>query len=124
MKIKDVQEDEGKNDWDKCIDGVTDKESLLHFMKMLINDYRENSQEWEHDSIDEYLDAMTAWVNDFSKCQYNDIDWNKIDYSVIARILYMGKIYEQYKIAPTDEKSVGVFFTKNAVIAMHRPRRR
>ena len=51
------------NDWDKCIDGVTDKESLLHFMKMLINDYRENSQEWEHDSIDEYLDAMTAWVN-------------------------------------------------------------
>ena len=82
------------NDWDKCIDNVTDKESLLHFMKMLINDYRENSQEWEHDSIDEYLDAMTAWVNDFSKCQYNDIDWNKIDYSVIARILYMGKIYE------------------------------
>ena len=40
------------NDWDKCIDGVTDKESLLHFMKMLINDYRKNSQEWEHDSID------------------------------------------------------------------------
>ena len=63
-------------------------------MKMLINDYRENSQEWERDSIDEYLDAMIAWVNDFSKCQYNDIDWNKIDYSVIARILYMGKIYE------------------------------
>ena len=82
------------NDWDKCIDGVTDKESLLHFMKMLINDCRENSQEWERDSIDEYLDAMIAWVNDFSKCQYNDIDWNKIDYSVIARILYMGKIYE------------------------------
>ena len=82
------------NDWDRCIDSVTDKESLLQFMKMLINDYRENSQEWERDSIDEYLDAMIAWVNDFSKCQYNDIDWNKIDYSVIARILYMGKIYE------------------------------
>mgnify|MGYP003539413081 FL=1 len=82
------------NDWDRCIDSVTDKESLLQFMKMLINDCRENSQEWERDSIDEYLDAMIAWVNDFSKCQYNDIDWNKIDYSVIARILYMGKIYE------------------------------
>ena len=63
-------------------------------MKMLINDYRKNPQEWEHDSIDEYLDAMMAWVNDFSKCKYNDIDWNNIDYSVIARILYSGKIYE------------------------------
>ena len=82
------------NDWDKYIDSVTDKESLLHFMKMLINDYRKNPQEWEHDSIDEYLDAMMAWVHDFSKCKYNDIDWNNIDYSAIARILYSGKIYE------------------------------
>ena len=82
------------NDWNKCIDGVTDKESLLHFMEMLIHDYRENPHEWENGSIDAYLDAMMAWVDDFSKCQHNDIDWNKIDYSAIARILYMGKIYE------------------------------
>lgn len=82
------------NDWDKYIEGVTDKESLLHFMKMLIDDYRKNPQEWEHDSIDEYLDAMMAWVHDFSKSKYNDIDWNHIDYSLLARILYSGKIYE------------------------------
>jgi hypothetical protein len=63
-------------------------------MKMLVDDYRVNSQEWEHDSIDEYLDAMAAWTNDFSNCKYNDIDWDKIDYSIIAKILYMGKIYE------------------------------
>ena len=47
------------NDWDKYIDGVTDKESLLHFMKMLIDDYRKNPQEWEHDSIDEYLEGAS-----------------------------------------------------------------
>ena len=41
------------NGWDKCINSVTDKESLLHFMKMLINDYRKNPQDWEHDSIDD-----------------------------------------------------------------------
>ena len=76
------------------IDAVNDKEKLLRFIKMLLEDYRKNPQEWEHNSIDGYLDAIMAWIHDFSNCELNDIDWNKINYSVIARILYMGKIYE------------------------------
>ena len=82
------------HDMDKYIEKVTDKETFLRFMKMLVDDYRENPQEWEQGSIDGYLDAMMAWIDDFSKCKNNDIDWEKIDYSIIARILYMGKIYE------------------------------
>ena len=82
------------NDIDKYIDGVTNKEAFLCFIKMLIDDYRKNPQEWEHNSIDGYLDAMLTWVKDFSNCEFNDINWNKTDYSIIARILYMGKIYE------------------------------
>ena len=82
------------NDIEVYMNEVSDKETFLRFVKILVDDYRENSQEWEHNSIDEYLDAMAAWVNDFSKCENNDMDWKKIDYSIIARILYMGKMYE------------------------------
>ena len=35
-----------------------------------------------------------AWIDDSSKCPNNDMDWESIDYSIIAKILYMGKIYE------------------------------
>ena len=82
------------NDIEAYMNEVSDKETFLRFVKILVDDYRENSQEWAHNSIDEYLDAIAAWVTDFSKCQYNDVDWKKIDYSIIARILYMGKMYE------------------------------
>ena len=73
---------------------VTDKESFLKFMKALINDYRNNPDEWENDTIDYYLDAIMAWIVDFSSCKRNDIDWDKIDYSVIAELFLAGKIYE------------------------------
>ena len=73
---------------------VTDKESFLKFMKALINDYRNNPDEWENDTIDYYLDAIMAWIVDFSSCERNDIDWDKIDYSVIAELFLAGKIYE------------------------------
>ena len=76
------------------IEKVTDKETFLRFMKMLIDDFRKNPQEWEQGSIDGYLDAMMTWIDDFSKCPNNDVNWESIDYSIIARILYMGKIYE------------------------------
>ncbi|MBQ9779532.1 MAG: hypothetical protein IJW00_01170 [Clostridia bacterium] len=78
----------------KYTDRVTDKEAFLRFIQLLIDDYRKNPQDWEYNSIDGYLDGMMAWIDDFSKCPSNDIDWNKIDYSIIAKILYMGKIYE------------------------------
>lgn len=76
------------------LDRVTDKESFLKFMKALIDDYRNNPDEWEHDTIDYYLDAIMAWIIDFSSCERNNIDWDKIDYSTIAELFFAGKIYE------------------------------
>ncbi|MBQ8747470.1 MAG: hypothetical protein IJZ08_06355 [Clostridia bacterium] len=82
------------DDMVKHIEGVTDKDAFLHFIQKLIDDYRGNLQEWENKSIDEYLGAIRSWIEDFSVSEFNNIDWNKIEYSTIAKILYMGKIYE------------------------------
>ena len=76
------------------IEKMSDKEAFLSFVQKLIDDYKANPQEWENKTVDEYLDSMMSWVEDYSKSEFNDIDWNKTDYSVMAKILYMGKIYE------------------------------
>ena len=76
------------------IEKISDKKSFLLFLEKLITDYRENNSEWENQSVDEYLDAMVSWIDDYSTSEFNDIDWESIDYSTMAKILYMGKIYE------------------------------
>ena len=83
-----------KNDIAGQIEGISDKDELLCFIQRLIDDFRNNPHEWENKSIDEYLEGMLSWIEDFSDSEFNDIKWNNFDYSTMAKILYMGKIYE------------------------------
>lgn len=36
---------------------------------------------------------MASWGKDYSTCPANDINWDNINFRVLARILYMVKIY-------------------------------
>ena len=76
------------------IEEITDKESLLRFMAKLIDDYRGNSGAWENTSIDGYLASIMSWIEDSPSSEEGGIEWNKTDCSLIAKLLYMGKIYE------------------------------
>ena len=78
----------------KLIEGISGKESFLFFLRKLAEDYRENPTKWENKSVDEYLESIVSWVEDYSVCRLNDVNWHNIDYVTIAKILYMGKIYE------------------------------
>ena len=82
------------HDFKKQIEGILSKEEFLAFLQMLIDDFRRNPSEWENTTIDLYLEAILSWVEDYSSSDWNDIDWNNISYSTMAKILYMGKIYE------------------------------
>lgn len=82
------------SDYIEQIKGISNKEAFLEFLYKLVLDFRNNSNEWENQSIDLYLEAMLSWIEDFSSSECNDIDWNTINYSTMAKILYMGKIYE------------------------------
>ena len=44
--------------------------------------------------IDEYLESVASWVEDFSASPRNDIGWESVDYRLILRMLYMGSLYE------------------------------
>ena len=37
---------------------------------------------------------LASWIEDYSISPANDIEWEKIDFKILAQLLYMGKIYE------------------------------
>lgn len=78
----------------KQIEKIKSKDDFLAFLNQLSKDFRENSDEWENKTAGEYIQAMVSWIEDYSVCPNNDIDWDNIDYKTLAKILYMGKIYE------------------------------
>ena len=77
-----------------AIENVTDKDSFVQFLHLLARDYVTNHTEWENKSVIDFIEAMAAWSEDFPISLANDIDWNKVDFKTMAKILYMGKLYE------------------------------
>ena len=75
----------------KRIEEISSKKAFLAFLDELNSSFLKNSEEWENRTIDEFLNAMQSWIEDYSSSEFNDIDWGKVDYSLLARILYMGK---------------------------------
>ena len=76
------------------IESITDKASFIEFLDLLAKDYAVNPLEWKNNTIQYFIEAMSSWITDFSESDYNDIDWEKPDYQTMAKILYMGKLYE------------------------------
>lgn len=73
---------------------ITNKDSFIQFLNLLARDYVTNQSEWENKSVIDFIEAMSSWTEDFSSSPDNDIDWEKVDYKTMAKILYMGKLYE------------------------------
>lgn len=76
------------------IEKIRNKTDFIHFLYLLSKDFEKNPQEWENHTISEFLEQMAGWVEDFSTCPANDIEWEWVDFKVLAKIIYMGKIYE------------------------------
>lgn len=97
--IKEAEKEDTENE--ACSDAVfakietiTDKASFIEFLNLLEKDNAANPLEWENKTIREFLQAMSSWIEEFSASDYNDIDWEKPNYKTMAKILYMGKLYE------------------------------
>ena len=76
------------------IENINNTADFIHFLYLLAEDFEENPQEWENYTIPEFLEQMAGWIEDYSTCPANNIEWEKIDFKVLAQIIYMGKIYE------------------------------
>ena len=89
---------EEKRRWGICmiekINSISCKEDFVEYIKSLVRDYTDNHDEWENITIPDYLEQIASWIEDYSDSPANDIEWEKIDFKILAQLLYMGKIYE------------------------------
>ncbi len=75
------------------IEHITNKAEFLCFINALAMDAREHTNEWVNPSISDYLEQIASYLEDTSSID-DDIFSEHIDYQTVAKLLYMGKIYE------------------------------
>jgi len=73
------------------------KSDFIQFIENLKTDFTENKDRWENKTIEDYLEAMSRYVEDIDGYYKNinqDIDLEKIDWKVFSDILIGSSIYE------------------------------
>ena len=67
---------------------------MYAFLNALADDFQEHHKEWYNLTIPEYLMSVANWVEDASEINESEIDWEHTDFKTIAKMFYMGKLYE------------------------------
>lgn len=78
------------------IEQVQSKEDLAEFIMKLRDDLRVNAESWDNQNLDQFLEAMAAWVSamDFWAKNKGIPQVESPSWKMIAQILYAAKIYE------------------------------
>ena len=76
------------------IESISNKEQLIKVIYELAEDAKEKTFEWENTTISEYLESIAGWIEDTDEKSLYPVEWDKKDLKLLAKMLYMGKIYE------------------------------
>ena len=76
---------------------VKDRESFIVFLEFLREDFLNNKERWENKTLDDFLEAMSAWIEDMQG--YYDNTNQKIhadvaSWQTFADIFKAARIYE------------------------------
>jgi len=78
------------------INRIKSKEEFIDFLNFLSQDKFQKNEEWENQTIEDYLSSVSSWVEDMEGYYKNKnlpIPDNE-NWSFIATLFYIGKIYE------------------------------
>lgn len=78
------------------IKNIESKEDFISFVEMLSSDFTQNKNEWNNQTVEEYLAGLVSWVEDMDG-YYQNVNKpisEKINWNFFANVLYSGKIYE------------------------------
>lgn len=75
------------------INNISNMDDFLNFVIQLAKDAKEHPEEWANTAITDYLGQMASWIEDRYMFEERR-NFEKPDYKELAKILYMGKIYE------------------------------
>lgn len=75
---------------------VKSREDLIKFINHLRRDLQTNKAEWENITLEDYLEAMEAWVNDMEGFYLNTDQPvpKQPSWKTFADILYASSMYE------------------------------
>lgn len=73
---------------------ISNKDDFIAFLNALADDFQEHHKEWYNLTIPEYLMSVANWVEDASEINESEIDWEHTDFKTIAKMFFMGKLYE------------------------------
>ena len=78
------------------VESVRNRQDLARFVGSLANDARTSLDTWENPTLDAYLEALSAWINDMPGYFHNRRKEtpDEPSWSLIAAMLYAAKIYE------------------------------
>jgi hypothetical protein len=77
------------------IDTINTKEDLAQFVEALKVDFLSNANEWENPNLEQFLEAMSAWISSMDMAYKNMGKAVPVqpDWSVFADILLAAKMY-------------------------------
>ncbi|GAB0156762.1 hypothetical protein CHRYSEOSP005_20290 [Chryseobacterium sp. Alg-005] len=73
------------------------KQEFIQFIDNLRSDFIENKDQWENKTIEDYLEAMSRYVEDLQEYYLytnQNIDLEKVDWKIFSDILKGSSIYE------------------------------
>jgi hypothetical protein len=71
------------------------KKEFTQFIDNLRADFIENKEQWENKTIEDYLEAVSRYIEDIDGYYTNqEIDLEKVDWKVFADILKGSSMYE------------------------------
>jgi hypothetical protein len=75
---------------------IKSKEDFSYFLKCLIQDYKQNQNEWENSDLASYLEGINGFTSDMSGYYKNlgeDVDTREITWRLMAEILLAASVY-------------------------------
>ncbi|WP_310602692.1 DUF7660 family protein [Anaerosporobacter sp.] len=78
------------------INNIKSKDELIDFLNFLSKDRCKKEGEWKNNTIEDYLASIRSWIDDMEGYYENNnlpIPNNE-NWSFIAMLFYVGKIYE------------------------------
>lgn len=81
---------------DEMVDSIQSKDDLVAFVNALANDLQSRPEEWENDTLEEFLSAFARWLADSDGAYRNKgVSPPQIPtWKNIAEMLIAAKIYE------------------------------
>ena len=78
------------------VKSVETRDDFVVFMQNLLRDWRQHPEHWENASLEAYLEAIAAWVQDMDgyHCNRGELMPAHLTWKSLCEILLAARIYE------------------------------